>query len=253
MRGAAIVVVFAALVRGETGDLRTRAQMSSLPEVAGLTRPHPNVKELCNGLDGMLMGEMYYWCVKAMRHIEANPSKITGLSYGIFTHDEWSRRLSNEFRVKTELFDCFHTPEGGFSFTGRQAVYQVPYKRHSTCVAGKDYVGTQGAAKGKIFQKWDFEKHENLSVMLKFDVEGSEWEALDALEDADFAKIISIDAELHWCMGPNSVSYPIQHIVGDRSKHERKMLLLQTRMAARRELIVRGLKKMAKHMAVTGE
>ena len=75
--------------------------------------------------------------------------------------------------------------------------------------------------------------------MLKFDVEGCEWEALDALEDADFAKIISIDAELHWCMGPSSLHH--------------QELSMQSRTAARRELIIRGLKKMAKHMAVTGE
>jgi hypothetical protein len=39
-----------------------------------------------------------------------------------------------------------------------------------------------------------------LSLVVKIDVEGSEWAVLESMADSDFATILQLDLELHWCM-----------------------------------------------------
>ena len=107
-----------------------------------------------------------------------------GLSYGIFTFDPWSRYVSNVLGVETHLFDCFN-PQAERPFTGENANYKTKYTRHDECVAGKNYEvavapdmrpGKSGKASTRVFKRFNVSSYQKQSVLVKIDVEGSEWQ-----------------------------------------------------------------------------
>jgi hypothetical protein len=44
-------------------------------------------------------------------------------------------------------------------------------------------------------------QREPLSVLVKMDVEGGEWEVLESMTDDEHSKILLFDLEIHWCRG----------------------------------------------------
>eukprot|EP00039_Didymoeca_costata_P020325 m.340857 g.340857 ORF g.340857 m.340857 type:complete len:738 (+) comp19604_c0_seq1:189-2402(+) len=172
--------------------------------IENLTRPQPIAEELCGGYQYSGSGGAgYAWCKKA---IDIFPKDIVGHSFGIFTWDRWSKVLSNTFGITTHLYDCYTTTP----FQGSNAVYKTPYHRYDVCVGAKSEVKFGGKVFKTVHEVVKFEEHRPLSLILKFDVEGSEWETLRTMTADDHEKIIFMDLEIHWCIGTPEAGMGIQ-------------------------------------------
>lgn len=50
----------------------------------------------------------------------------------------------------------------------------------------------------QVFQPLDIRAKADLSVMLKIDIEGDEWDVLASFSANDLKKILTLDMEIHW-------------------------------------------------------
>ena len=102
--------------------------------------------------------------------------------------DPWSRYLSRDLGLETHLFDCFRKAVD-YPFVEEAANYKVPYKRFDICIGPSNYQAFEDQAM-RVYKQLDVEKYPKLSVMLKLDVEGSEWPVLEALTDKQISKVL---------------------------------------------------------------
>mmetsp|Transcript_95447 Transcript_95447/g.189196 ORF Transcript_95447/g.189196 Transcript_95447/m.189196 type:complete len:743 (+) Transcript_95447:180-2408(+) len=157
--------------------------------------------EECDGFD--MYGDQT-WCNKGMRDRTA-----TALSFGIEERDLFSERMSNVLHLPCKLFDCFVPPEQSPPMSGKAPngtgpcpkdgphCYETPYFSYRVCVGPKATVIDQ--------RRYDtlasvLRGYRPLSLHLKMDVEGSEWDTLQALleSDSDMGKIRTLDMEVHF-------------------------------------------------------
>ncbi|CAE8638984.1 unnamed protein product [Polarella glacialis] len=161
-------------------------------------------KAQCKGW--YMFGDMT-WCLNAVKRRKGG-SELIGLSYGIEQRDLWSEKMSNMYKVPTRLYDCFQQPKDSDPLGGkapnatgkcdpsRPACYETPYQAFQIC-SGPD----TGIVEGRKYES--LQKHlkdrERLSVHLKIDTEGSEWEVLEWLLSSpeDMDKIRTFDMEVH--------------------------------------------------------
>lgn len=156
-------------------------------------------KETCG--DFKLFGDSA-WCLAAF-----NATDVIGLSFGIEERDLWSETMSNVFHMPTELYDCFQDPsaspplslkapnaEGSCLHTAHHC-YETAYKAFRVCLGP-----TIGMVDGREYTSLPvlLKDRPPLAVHVKMDVEGSEWSVLENLTSTDFARIRTIDAELHF-------------------------------------------------------
>eukprot|EP00931_Biecheleriopsis_adriatica_P094854 TRINITY_DN6847_c0_g1_i1.p1 TRINITY_DN6847_c0_g1~~TRINITY_DN6847_c0_g1_i1.p1 ORF type:complete len:785 (-),score=121.20 TRINITY_DN6847_c0_g1_i1:167-2521(-) len=206
-------------------------------------------EEQCGGW--YLFGDMT-WClnaVKTHRQSQQPDGGVIGLSYGIEERDLWSELMSNLYKVPTRLFDCFQDPKRSPPLSGKaqngtgpcpradgQHCYETPYQAFRVC---------SGPTSGKINQRKyeSLESHlqgrERLSVHLKIDTEGSEWEVLNWLVNspADMDKIRTFDMEVHLGWMPDSSKGSVR---GTMTKEKRLEFDLEI------------LEKLGKHFRCTG-
>lgn len=110
----------------------------------------------------------------------------TALSFGGNGYDDWSRHIGPIAGVIPELFDCFDSSP-------------VPgVKMHNVCVGGKQQRKQEEG-------RHNFESLGELlkgkrdhSVLVKLDIEGSEFDVLRELEDAAMRKIAYLTVEFHF-------------------------------------------------------
>jgi len=141
------------------------------------------------------------WCQDAIDLVkEKQGSDAKGLSYGIFTWDNWSERMSKDNSVPTELYDCFESVDQIHSLQDNHlSEYPSPTKFHETCV------GTEAKTdeNGRQFETLDSHLKDKAphSTFVKMDVEGDEWKVLEDLQKNPEAldKIASLDFEMHFC------------------------------------------------------
>jgi hypothetical protein len=201
--------LIAAAEASTPNDAESLLQLASTPSktssalanrVAAALTPRVNSSDCGGFIDQGNGGAFYRWCSNVLNaSLARNKGNLLGLSYGIFTWDSWSRRLSNEYNVSTRLYDCYTTKP----LQGVHAQYTVPYERHDVCVGGTQRVD----ADGRKFEAL----HDHLKVrpargtFVKMDVEGSEWEALKHVSDDDLRKIDLLDMEIHFCKAMGDV------------------------------------------------
>jgi len=171
--------------------------------IAAATRPASGIAEQCGGLDTAASsgeGAWYAWCKKLLSRLlsgEAVKNRV-GLSYGISTWDNWSKRLANEYGVRTLLFDCYCTTENCGPTPSLEG-YKTPNTRIAKCVAGEKF-----SLEGRDFETLS-SRLSTLTVnsaFLKLDVEGSEWGSLRRLTDADLRKIDILNLKVYFCGKP---------------------------------------------------
>jgi hypothetical protein len=116
------------------------------------------------------------------------PGLEAAYSYGIGTEDNWGCEVSKLFGVAVHQYDCFTKIRP--ACPGGRSVY------HNECIAGRtkiedshpfDTLANQLAKNG----------HAGKRVLVKIDVEGSEWESLLATPDAVLERIDQLPIELH--------------------------------------------------------
>ncbi|CAJ1401033.1 unnamed protein product [Effrenium voratum] len=151
-----------------------------------------------------LFGDMT-WCMKAFSH--SDPSALIGLSYGIEQRDLWSERVSQLFKIRTRLYDCYQRPEDSTPLGGRAInasgacteegppCYEAPYEPYTICLGPESRL-----LESRRFESLQLHlrNRKRLSVHLKIDVEGSEWEVLEwLLSSPEIDKIRTLDMEVH--------------------------------------------------------
>jgi hypothetical protein len=191
-----------------------------MKEIDLLTRPLPTDSShwiKCGGFDtrgSRGVASYFSWCNLAFEIAALRGVPLVGISTGIATWDAWSKALVNTRGLEEmHLYDCYTDVR---KFTQKQvAMYVKAPKFHSVCIGSKNEIeaikpNTEGMTDG-ISQKVEFKTLDKaydwanapfLGVVLKLDIEGSEWAALDALPNLKFLadKVMLLDIEAHWCM-----------------------------------------------------
>lgn len=144
----------------------------------------------CNGFGGW---ERFRWCLQVLRDL-SQTKKAHGFSYGIRNDDIWSHKMSNRWGIKTTLKDCLCTVEK----CPLVKPYTVPYVRRNICIAGANSIDEQGRKYQSLGA--DLAGRPKTGTLVKLDVEGWEWEALEAVSDEDLQKIDLLDVEFHWLL-----------------------------------------------------
>ena len=109
-------------------------------------------------------------------------------SYGIDTEDNWGCQVSRELRVPVHQYDCFteHRPacDGGtFVF-------------HDECV-GPSTASVDGRPFDTLARQIAANGDTGKRLLVKIDVEGAEWDALQATPDDVLARVDQLAMELH--------------------------------------------------------
>jgi len=157
--------------------------------------------EECGGFD--MFGDQV-WCNKGMQDRTA-----TALSFGIEERDLFSERMSNVFHLPSRLFDCFVPPELSPPMSGKAPngtgpcpkdgphCYETPYFSYRVCVGPQATVIDQRQYETLTSV---LRGYGPLSLHVKMDVEGSEWDTLEALlgSETDIGKIRTLDMEVHF-------------------------------------------------------
>lgn len=160
------------------------------------------------------------WCMKAFDG--SHGYGIIGLSFGIEERDIWGELVTQKFKIPVKLYDCFIPPErsppisktapnntvcpknhlgepklDGICYGAAYDSFRVCLAGQEVTVAGRKYNTLEAQLKG--FPK--------LSVHLKIDVEGSEWDVLEWLvaNPDEWDKIRTLDMEIHFGFGSAAV------------------------------------------------
>jgi len=190
----ALLLVFAAHVAPSLGG----QQILNVNRIDWATRPTVSAKT-CGGFDTEATngpGAASWWCRRVLDAAVAGmgDNGLVGLSYGIFTWDTWSKRMSNHYRIPTELYDCYQQIES--SPSKEILEYKAPSRRHEICVDGKTH--TRGGRRFESFAE-HMQRRKGKRTVVKMDVEGSEWEALASCSDECLNSIDLLDLEIHLC------------------------------------------------------
>lgn len=151
---------------------------------------------------------------------ELNNGQFEGLSFGIEELDTWSELMSNNYFLKTRLYDCYvtgpngpmwndwhgnHTRDGNECKETR--CYTVAYEKNRECIADKNLEECKPVCRKYKTLSDYLNGAGNLSKFVKMDVEGSEWRVLRDLlaNEEDMKKIRTIDMEVHMTNLPNEM------------------------------------------------
>jgi hypothetical protein len=113
----------------------------------------------------------------------------SGYSYGIAGYDGWGCDISRRYDVAVHQYDCFDLtrpscPEGRTVF-------------HGECVAGRAFTDADGRRFDTIAAQLARNGDAEARVVMKMDVEGSEWESLLAAPDELLERIDQLAIEFH--------------------------------------------------------
>lgn len=122
---------------------------------------------------------------------------MAGYSYGISGYDGWGCEVSTQLKIKIHQYDCFDTrlpkpcPGGDTEF-------------HPECVAPKSFIESE-----RIFDSMagQFKKNRDVGkqLVVKMDVEGAEWDALEQASDETLDQIDQLAIEMHYVENPQYV------------------------------------------------
>jgi len=106
------------------------------------------------------------------------------LSVGIFTEDKWGRFVQRSFDIIPWTFDCFND----FPLTNFKNNFS------KICISS-----SAGEIDGRRYETLPrlLEGATESSVLVKIDVETSEWDVLESLSAHDFARMASLNVEYH--------------------------------------------------------
>lgn len=186
----------------------------------------------CQGME--LFGDST-WCLSAMKQ-----PGVLGLSYGIEERDMWSEKMSNVFKMPTQLYDCFIPPRQSPPIAGTAPnatqscqshpghCYETQYQAHRICLGPE-----QKTINGRRYETlaMHLRGRRRLSTHVKIDSEGTEWAVLEQLlaspEDQD--KIRTLEMEVHFSFVPEGDS--------DEAKQMKEQELLEYRAGLMERLL----------------
>jgi hypothetical protein len=175
---AALVVIALLLAVWREGELRRAAIRQTLfAEVQPVELRNCDFQRFGEAHDGG-----YLLCGNLLEQIEA------GYSYGIAGYDGWGCDVSSRFDVLVHQYDCYDVRRTACE-TGRVLF-------HEECVAGAPRVVEQrvfDTLASQILRNGDHRRR----LVVKIDIEGSEWESLAAAPLEVLDRIDQLAMELH--------------------------------------------------------
>lgn len=110
----------------------------------------------------------------------------TALSFGGNGYDDWSDFMKPRLNVVPQLFDCFD-PRPVSGVTMRNA-----------CIGGRAQRAREEGKHTFLDLDAELSNSPNRSLLVKLDIEGSEFDVLRELSDASFRKIAYLTVEYHF-------------------------------------------------------
>lgn len=112
----------------------------------------------------------------------------SGYPYGINGYDQWGCDVSTRLNVPVHQYDCFNTRQP-VCRTGRTIFHAECVGASARIVDGRPFDSIEGqlARNGDATHK----------VVMKIDVEGAEWESLEAAPDALLERVEQLAIEFH--------------------------------------------------------
>jgi hypothetical protein len=174
--GAAILGIAALAVAGWALNAR-QLRYAIMAELQPVALQNCTLTRFGSAYDGG-----YLMCENLLGNLDA------GYSYGVGRNDDWGCDVSRRFRVPVHQYDCFDparpTCEGGtFVF-------------HNACLGPRSQE-RESRVFDTLEQQIDANGHTGGQLVVKIDIEGAEWEALDAAPEALLASIPQLAMELH--------------------------------------------------------
>jgi hypothetical protein len=119
-----------------------------------------------------------------------------GYSYGISGYDGWGCQVATTLDVPVHQYDCFDT---------RQPACPGNTTFHAECVGSEPAV-IEGRPYDTIERHLARNGHASVHVVMKLDVEGSEWDAFLQMPDAVLERIDQLAVEFHRVDEPRFVT-----------------------------------------------
>jgi hypothetical protein len=124
----------------------------------------------------------YVMCANLLDRIDA------AYSYGIGGNDDWGCEVSQRYNVPVHQYDCFDTK--------RPACDGGTFIFHEECVGGRTEQ-VESRAFDTVVNQVRRNGHDGRQLLVKIDVEGSEWDSLLATPDEILSAIPQLAMELH--------------------------------------------------------
>jgi hypothetical protein len=125
----------------------------------------------------------YLMCANLLAEVRS------GYSYGIAGYDGWGCDISRRHDVNVHQYDCFDLTRP--SCPGGRTVF------HEECVAGRTFTDDDGRRFDTIAQQFARNGDTDARVVMKIDVEGSEWASFLAAPEELLERIDQLAVEFH--------------------------------------------------------
>eukprot|EP00404_Azadinium_spinosum_P004817 CAMPEP_0180473386 /NCGR_PEP_ID=MMETSP1036_2-20121128/30128_1 /TAXON_ID=632150 /ORGANISM="Azadinium spinosum, Strain 3D9" /LENGTH=270 /DNA_ID=CAMNT_0022480657 /DNA_START=48 /DNA_END=860 /DNA_ORIENTATION=- len=119
---------------------------------------------------------------------QATKTSTSAFSFGVMGYDPWGKYVNQNYNLIPELFDCFdHRKPGGFENNFA-----------AVCLGAQE-----GELDGRMYETIPrlLKGVANASVLMKMDIEGSEFDVLGSLTPSDFERLSSLNVEYHFNQG----------------------------------------------------
>jgi hypothetical protein len=120
-----------------------------------------------------------------------------GYSYGISGYDGWGCDVSRQLHVTVHQYDCFDLREP--SCPGGRTVF------HGECVGTTKSI-EGGRSFDTLGNQFAHNGHAGMPLVMKIDVEGTEWDSFLLAADSVFEHIDQLDVEFHHVEDPKYVA-----------------------------------------------
>ncbi|HUE86082.1 MAG TPA: hypothetical protein VMO26_08390 [Vicinamibacterales bacterium] len=173
----ALIVVVLALVAAVRYVTARQLRADIMAELQPVALENCTLKRFGSANDGG-----YLMCENLLEPLDA------GYSYGVGPNDEWGCEVSRRYQVPVHQYDCFDparpTCDGGVFVFHDECLGSRAEERESRVF---DTLENQIRKNG----------HEGRQLIVKIDIEGAEWDALEAAPDELLASIPQLAMELH--------------------------------------------------------
>lgn len=172
-----LLATFGAALPAGCNAARLELRQAMLAELQPVALKNCTLKRFGSANDGG-----YLMCENLLRNLDA------GYSYGVGHNDDWGCEVARRYQVPVHQYDCFDPAR--------------PACEGGTFVFQSECLGPRAEEReSRVFDTLDNQirknGHAGRQLVVKIDIEGAEWDAIEAAPDELLASIPQLAMELH--------------------------------------------------------